>query len=272
MNFELLRPLLDNFLSLVPRIGGALLLLVLGWIIASVLSSVMRRVCGWIQLDKWAGKINEIEIIRNANINFSLTNVLAKLAYYAVMLVTLVAVADTMKLPMLSELIVNILNYIPNFLLALLVLSAGMLLANFVKGLVASACETFHVPYGNLISNVVFYSLFITVAISAMAQAGIDTTFISSNISIILSGLMLAIGIGSGLAAKGMMENVFAAMANKQIYSIGNEISVGGVRGSIVEMTPFNLVLQTATGPVVITQQMLNSSRVEVLSQKPMLS
>lgn len=163
------------------------------------------------QLDRFTEKLNEIDIIYKSNIKLELSSMLSKTLYYLLLLIFIVAATDILGMPALSQLMQDIIAISPNLITALaIVLIVGNPVGRCTQSMVLSACESFGIPSGKLIASFVFYFVFLSVLMSALAQAKIDTRFITANISIVLAGAVLAFAIGYGFASKDVVANFLA--------------------------------------------------------------
>ena len=131
--------------------------------------------------------------------------------------------------------------------------------------MVLSICNSIGVPSANLISNFVFYFVFLTALISALGQAKIDTDFVKNNLSIILGGGVAAFALGYGLASKDMMSNFLASFYSRRHFNIGDTIKVGDVIGTIVYADNSCVKIQSAERLVIVPLSKLMKEEVEIL-------
>lgn len=120
-----------------------------------------------------------------------------------------------------------------------------------------------------LIASVVFYFLFITMAVSSMAQAKIDTNFISSNLTVVIGAGALAFALGYGLASRDLAANYLAGYYNRNKVRIGDEVRIVGVKGKVVMIDATSLILQTDDRAIVIPLSKLNTEKIEVYYPDP---
>ena len=181
-----LQTLITGLLSVVPRLAGGLLFVILGFIVASFTAKLVKTAIVKFGLDRLGRRVMDIDIIAKSSIDFSVSKVISTILYYFILLIFIVAASDIIGMPALSNLFNDILNWIPNLLVALVILILGLLFAEIIRKAVQTACESLGIPSAKLISMIAFYFLFINIAISALAQAQVDTSFISANISILI--------------------------------------------------------------------------------------
>lgn len=267
---ELLKDLLAGFIAVIPNLFGALALFIIGLIVAKVVSKGLKKLLSSLGADKLAERLNEIEIVYNSNIRLVPSVLFSKIAYYFLLFIFAVAAADVLKMPAISSLMGDLLNYVPILISALAVFIVGLLLSDFLKNIVKTACDSLGIPSAGLISNVVFYFLFLNVVMIALSQARIDTEFIQSNLSILFGGVVLAFAIGYGFASRNIIANFLASFYNKGKVQIGDTISINGLKGDVIDIDSSTLTLQLADGrQVLIPLSKLASENIEIFKRAP---
>jgi small-conductance mechanosensitive channel len=267
---DILRKLLELFLEVVPNITGALAIFIIGLLVSKLIAKGLRRLLVKVGADKLADRLNEIEIVYNSNIRLVPSVLFSKIAYYFLLFIFAIAAADVLKMPAISNLMGELLNYVPVLLSALTVLIVGLLLSDFFKNVVKTTCESLGIPSAGLIANVVFYFLFLNVAMIALSQARIDTEFIQSNLSILFGGIVLAFAIGYGFASRNIVANFLASFYHKGKVQIGDVISINGLKGTIIDIDNTTLVLRPEDGrQVLIPLSRLASENIEIFERAP---
>jgi small-conductance mechanosensitive channel len=267
---ELLKELLAGFIAVIPNLFGALALFIIGLIVAKVVSKGLKKLLSSLGADKLAERLNEIEIVYNSNIRLVPSVLFSKIAYYFLLFIFAVAAADVLKMPAISSLMGDLLNYVPILISALAVFIVGLLLSDFLKNIVKTTCDSLGIPSAGLISNVVFYFIFLNVVMIALSQARIDTEFIQSNLSILFGGVVLAFAIGYGFASRSIIANFLASFYNKGKVQIGDTIGINGLKGEVIDIDNSTLTLQLADGrQVLIPLSKLASENIEIFKRAP---
>lgn len=257
--------LVTNFVNVVPKILIGILLFVIGIIISKIISKIVKKAFSKIGVDKLGEKLKEIDIVQKSNIDIKISDILSKFIYYFVLLFFAVAAASVLGIPEISQLVSDILTFIPNLIVALIILILGTLLADGLRKFMHTALNSLGVTSAGLISSILFYFLFINIVIIALSQSGVDTDFLSQNISIIIGGIVLAFAIGYGLASKDVMANMVASFYNKGKFQIGDQIEIEGIRGVVTDVNKSSLELKNKDGKVVIPLSVATSKMVKFL-------
>ena len=264
---ENLQTLLTGMISVIPRLIGGIVFIIIGFIIAKFLAKFIKAAIIKLGIDKLGEKIADIELIAKSNFEFKISVVLSKIVYYFILLIFVVAATDIIGMPAISELFNDILNWIPNLLVALVILVLGLLFSELIRKAVHTACESLGIPSARMISLLAFYFLFINIVISALSQAKIDTSFISSNISILIGATAFAFAIGYGLAAKNVVANFLASYYTQDKFQIGDRIRINDTEGVITEIDRSTITLSGDGRTVLIPLNILASEKVEILQR-----
>ncbi|TAK49534.1 MAG: hypothetical protein EPO28_00700, partial [Saprospiraceae bacterium] len=122
---EIVKQVLAKFASALPNIIGALLVLLMGWIISKIVSKTLLKVFTRINIDRFADKLNETEFATKANLKVKLSTFLAKLIYFVLMLITLMAATDVLGMLVVSQMVSDLISYLPRLLSALVLFVLG---------------------------------------------------------------------------------------------------------------------------------------------------
>lgn len=252
-------------MAVIPKVLGAFVVFIIGWMIAKAIASVVKRILKSLRIDKLGEKLNDIDIISNSNFNVVPSTILSKLIYYVILLLFAIVASEILNVEPISKLVGDILTYIPNVFAAMIVLFIGLLIADFIKGIVETTTKSMGIPSYKLIGGAIFYFIFMMTIITAIKQIGIDADFIETNLSYIVAGGVFAFALGYGLASKDMMSNFLASLYSKEKFFVGDVVSIGNHKGEIVEMTSSSMVLRTAENKkVIIPLSKLSSESVEI--------
>ena len=217
-----------------------------------------------LKIDGLADRLNDIDLVRQTNLKILPSNVISKIAYYLLMLVTCIVATEKLGVEAVTNLLTDFIGYLPRLLTALLFFIIGLLIADAIRGVVLTACQSLGIPSAKIIASVVFYFIFLSVTMSALDQAGIQTAFIKSNLMIIIAGAVGAFAFGYGLASKGMMANFLASFYTKNRFIVGDTITIDGVKGQIVEMDNNAVVLKTDASKVVYPLSKLADREIQI--------
>jgi hypothetical protein len=243
-----------------------------GWLISKIISKSLFKLLEKLGIDRFGDRLNATEFAIKAKFRIKLSSFTAKLVYYLLMLIFLMAATEVLGIPVISEMVADLLAYLPRLLTATLLFVLGIYLAEFVKNIVYAAANSLAIPSSKVISNFVFYLIFLTLTISAMAQASIETSLITSNLTVILGGVVLAFAIGYGFASRDTMANFIASFYSKNKVSIGDIISIDGSKGKIIDMDSTSLTIQDEEKITIIPLKKLTSDKFEIFPSDKLIN
>lgn len=262
--------LLTQFSSFFPKFIGALSILLIGWIASRTVGKILSKVLATIGVDRLAEMFQDIDLIQRAGVmRAKVSGLLAKGVYYMLMLIFIIAATDVLGVPAITQLFTDLMNYLPSLLTAAVILLIGIFLADMIQGAVQTLCQSLGIPSAKLIASIVFYFVFVTIAVSALAQAKINTEFISSNLTAIIAAVALAFAFGYGLASRDLISNYLASYYNKNKIRVGDDVRIIGERGKVVMIDATSLILQTPERAIIIPLSKLTTEKVEVFYPDP---
>lgn len=266
MDFQesLIRALIERLSSALPRMTLALLVLLAGLLLAGVLRKGLKRLLVRTGLDVWMERLSDIELIRRSGFSVQASSFVSGMVYYTVLLVFVVAATDILGIAAVTNMVRDLIDYLPALFSALLLFVLGVLLADGLRGVLLTTLKSFGVTSATFISSGIFYLLFVSIAVSALAQAGINTSFIASNLMVLIGALALAFAIGYGLASRDLVANYLGGYYNKGKVHPGDEVRIGSVRGKVVAINATTLILQTEDRAILVPLSRLAVEHVEI--------
>ena len=180
------------------------------------------------------------------------------------MLIFIIASTEVLGVAAITQLFTDLMNYLPSLLTAAIVLLIGIFVADMIQGAVLTLCQSLGITSAKMIASIIFYFIFITIAVSALAQAKINTDFISSNLTAIIGAVALAFSFGYGLASRDLISNYLAGYYNRNKIRVGDDVRVIGVRGKVVLIDATSLILQTPERAIIVPLSKLTTEKVEV--------
>lgn len=263
LNLHMVESFIQPVINSLPKILGAIGLFILGFIIARVVRKLIKTFLVKIKLDKLAEKLDEIEIVANSKIKIVPSSIIANVIYYLFLIIFAIAVTDMLNLTTVSFYLTSLINYLPQAFTAFAFLIIGLLFADFIRKMVYTAAKSIGIPSARIISTVLFYFLFINVFISSLTQAGIDTEFIQSNITLMIGGIVFAFALGYGIASKDVMSSVLASYYNRRLKE-GDRITIGEHTGVIESITNTDFVLVSGEERIVIPLSKITRESVTI--------
>ncbi|MGM0545752.1 MAG: mechanosensitive ion channel family protein [Bacteroidota bacterium] len=253
----------DTLIGILPSIVGAILLIAIGWGIAKLVSIGIRKLLESLHFDKLGTKILNYTSLKIDQDQVKPSQWVGTFAFWIILLVFFMSASDTLGWNVVSASISSLVNYIPQLFSALLVFAIGMYLAFFVRSFVSTTLESLGMSASEILSEIIFYILLIIIGTTALEQAGIDTAIITTNISIILGGILLAFAIGFGYSSRELLANALSSFYVKDTFSVGQTIKIDGMVGKISHISHIKTIIRTDRGEFIIPTKRLLTENVE---------
>ena len=255
----------EKIAAAIPYIIGAIVIFFLGWIFAKLVAFTVTKLLKLIKFDTLSERINTSEYLKKANISLSPSKLVGKFIYYIILLLVLITASETLGWDAVSTEISKLIGYMPNLFIAVVIFIIGVYIATFIRDIIAGATGSLGISSGKIISNFVFYLLLITISLTALSQAGVDTSIITSNMLLILGAILFSAAISYGFASKDVLSNVLAGFFSRNIFSKGMTIEVAGLKGTVEGITSTGLSLKDENGDInIIPTSILINNTVKV--------
>ena len=250
--------------SALPKIIGALIILLIGWIVTKIILFVLGKILKLAKVDTLSEKINEMDLFGKGGFTFDIAKIILGFVKWLLLLVFLIVAADILSWEIISTEIGNLLRYLPRLFSALALMMIGLYVGNFVKTTVKKLFDSLEFAGSNVVSNLLFYIIVIFISITALNQAGIDTTIITNNITLILGAFLLAFALGLGLGSRDIITDLLRSFYTRRTYAVGDKIVIGKHSGTVEAIENNSLTLVTKSGKYVIPIKDVASSQVEI--------
>src|SRR5215210_4704429 len=185
-------------LGALPALIGALIILVIGFIIAKILQGIVTRVLKSMGFEGWMESGGVKQFFERSQTTQTPLSILGKLIFWLVFFIAITMAVDTLGISAISDVLAQFIAYIPQIIAAILILVLATLLANFVAGIVRGATGS------NVIGSVAQYGIIVFAAFAALTQLGIAEGLIAPTFLILLGGVSLAAAIAFGLGGQGV--------------------------------------------------------------------
>ena len=185
-----------RIIAVIPAILGALIVFILGLLVAAILEVIVSRLIKAIKLDKLLTKAGLEECCRRAGLRLDSGRFLGKIVYWFIVIAFILAASEILKLTAFSDFLRQVLVYIPNIIIAILIVLATVIVASFLRGLVKASVKTVKIEGVSFLGALTWWVVVIFGASAAMTQLGIATTIIN----IVAMGIVVMLAIAGGIA------------------------------------------------------------------------
>lgn len=192
----------ERFVNFLPSLVGAVLVFVAGWIVAVALGKVVEHIFKMIKVDDVMEKAGTKARFKKVGVELNVAKFLGGLVKWFLILVFLMAATDILKLTQVTDFLNSIILYLPNVVVAAVILAVAFLVANFVYAVVKGSTKVAGIVSATLLATIAKWAIVIFGFLAALIQLGIAASLINTLFIGFVAMLALAGGLAFGLGGK----------------------------------------------------------------------
>ena len=207
--------MLARVAGFLPVLLGVLIILIVGWIVAGILKSVVVKLLKLIQLDTASEKSGLGDILRRGGIRQTVSELIGVLIYWLIMLMVFMTALNALGMTVAAALLDKVILYIPNVIAAMFILSLGIFFSSMVGTIVRTASSNAGITQAKFLGQATQTVIMIFAAIITLEQLNIASSVLNLTINIILASMGLALAIAVGLGSKDLAGKMMQDLVNK---------------------------------------------------------
>ena len=231
-----------------PNLAGALLLLIVGYLVAKGIGIAITKLLAKIGLDKLTENSGVASAVQSTGLDTSASAIIGKIVYWLIFLLFMIAAADSLGLPRVSDTINGFVQYLPKLIGALLVVIIGLFAAHLVRTAIETATASMQLDYGKAVGTLIYTLIVIVVVSLAIGQLEIETDLLNQVVSIILFAIGAAVALSLGMGTRATAGNIIAGLYARELFPPGDKITVGEITGRVIEVSTTNTLLELDDG------------------------
>ncbi|HLD34988.1 MAG: Small-conductance mechanosensitive ion channel-like protein [Candidatus Giovannonibacteria bacterium GW2011_GWB1_45_9b] len=189
--------------SFAPRLVAAVVIFVVGWVIAHALGKVVEQILRSLKIDKALQSLGVEEPIERAGIKLDVGVFIGALVKWFVIVVFLTATVDVLGLTQVTDFLKDdVLGYLPNVFVAAMILVVAALIADAVGKLVTGSAKAANLPSSGFLGGVSRWAIWVFAILAALYQLGIAGPMVQTLFIGIVGALALGLGLAFGLGGK----------------------------------------------------------------------
>jgi flagellar biosynthesis protein FliQ len=206
LDFNLLlapvRAFLVQAADFVPRLILALVVIVVGWLLAKVARFAIVKGLRAVNFHIVTQRAGLDGFLRDGGIAADTTEIIGLVIYWLVILGALVVGFNSLGLTYVTDLLGRVILFVPKVLVALLVLAFGAYFARFIANAITAYCRNVHIQDAELLGRLAQYAIVTFVVLIALDQVNIGGDIVRQSFLIILAGVVFALALAFGLGGK----------------------------------------------------------------------
>ena len=247
-----MQTLIDGFLIHAPTVAFLLVIVIAGLLLARALAKLARWAVDRMGLEAFAEKLGVSRLLYASGVRIGLAQVIGKVAWWTVMGATLVVASEVAGLDGVSDAIGRVVGYLPQLLIAAVILLAGARVAEWARAmLLRSTRESGGVlDSPKSVAQIVYYAIIVVSVTFAADQLGLETALINSLILMVVAATAFGMALALALAARVSLGGVIARFYAAQLYRPGDRVQVldADVEGVVLRYSATSMVVQIDAG------------------------
>jgi small-conductance mechanosensitive channel len=247
-----------------PKLIMGLIVLLIGYLIARIVQSLVRRF------------IEYLDRIINNNLNNRLLQVnlsssrtfIARTFFWIIIFFFVTLFTEIIGLPVITSWLAGLGEYLPNILAGVVVIFFGIIFSRLISDLIRNASFKAGISNSQTLGKAARYIILVITIIIAINQIGVDISFLTHLMYILLGVLLFGAALAFGLGAKTSVSNILASYYISHTYSEGNLIRIGEHEGRIIKITSTSVFLETESGQVIIPAKEFNEQKSILIEKK----
>ncbi len=190
------------FFSAIPKVLGFLVIVIVGWLLASLVEKAVAAILRTIRFNELARCSGLADFVDKMGTNTDSAGLLAAVVKWFIRLIALVVAFDALGLPAVSDVLRQLLLWLPNVVVALVVLVIGGLLASALSNVVRGAAAKSSLGDPVLLGKVASALVWAFAIVVAVNQIGIATALVNTLFMAVVGAIALALGLAFGLGGR----------------------------------------------------------------------
>jgi len=236
--------LVDGFAALLPRALTALIVILIGVLIAKIIEKALATGFEKLKIDALLEKAGVTETLEKLGLREPPGKLLSRAVYFLLVMLFIQSATQAVGLLVISDAIGSFFAYLPNLVAACLIMLFGFMLARFAGKTVTRSAEESGMDQAGILGRIVSSMIVFVVAIIAITQLKIDVEMVKSVVLVLLAGGTLAVALSFGLGTREVSRNIVAGFYARKLFQIGEVVEVGGERGVLTAITPMQTLVE----------------------------
>jgi hypothetical protein len=254
--------LLERIVAFVPSVIGAVLLLIVGWILARVLRILAVRAA--LLLDTLLARVSGPGGLERLRMGRA-PAVFGTVVFWVVLLFFATAATQVLGLQTFTSWLARLIDYLPTLAAGVLIVVAGYVLSRFVSDLVRATATRLDAAQRSVLARLTQIAILVGAVLVGADQIGIRVTFLAIFAAAAAAAVVGGLAIAVGLGARDHIANLIGAHHLRQAFAVGQTIRVAGHQGRVLEVTAAALILETEEGRVSLPGRVYSEQPIAVI-------
>jgi len=202
ITYESLLGLWQGFLKFIPSLLAAIIVFVIGWLIAEAISKIVSRILKVLKLDQIFERANWREALETAEIKVNISEFIGGICKWVFVIVFLSVSVEILGLTQFASVLNRLISWLPNLVIAVAIFVVAVIVADILNRIIRASVKKIGVKYGGFLGALIRWAIYIFSGLAILLQLGIAPAVIQSIIVGFVGMIALALGLAFGLGGK----------------------------------------------------------------------
>ena len=239
-------------LDIGPKIALSLIILLIGWICALLLKKIISKLLKAFGVDVLGEKAGMTNFLEKGGVHKKPSALIGLVFYWLIIFSALVMAFNSLELEVASKFLQQAVFYIPKLIVALLLLTIGIFISQFMGKFVQTSARLANIPFYSALDKAARYVIIGLAIMLALEYLGVTTTIIAQYGVIIFGVVPLIISLILLVGGRDMISSALAGGLLRRIYTKGDAIEFDTVSGQIESIDFITTKVKTKEGEMIV--------------------
>ncbi|PIR91222.1 hypothetical protein COU02_00870 [bacterium (Candidatus Gribaldobacteria) CG10_big_fil_rev_8_21_14_0_10_37_46] len=205
----------QGFLNFMPRLIGAIVILLIGWFIADWIGKLITEILKRLKFDRIFERTQWQDALEKAEFKVSVSHFFGEVVQWILVIVFLLAAVEVLGSSQFAIFLNKIVNWLPNLVVSVAIFVVAIIIADFAKKIIQEVVEKAKVGYSGLIASIVQWAIWIFALFVILIQLGIAKELIQILFTGLIGLIVISWGIAFGLGGKDLAKDILEGIRNK---------------------------------------------------------
>ena len=235
----------SQIIGVVPNLLAMIVVLLVGYVIARVVGRVIAALCEKLGLQTAAERSGLVESMQQVGIGRGVPSIVGLMVFWLLMCVFLMAGFNILGWTGISEGMATIVAYIPKILVATVIVVVGLLMATFLRGVIATSADRAGLNYAGQLATGCYYVLALMIFMAAFDQLEIKFALLNYAILIVFGALAIGFALSFGFGGRDVMAGILSGYYVRQRMQAGDHVEIAGMTGTVRDVGPVATIVET---------------------------
>lgn len=262
---ETIKQIQSSLSTWLPTILTALLLLLVGWLVARVSQAVIANLMRRLGLDRLAERTGITRGLATIGVQSNLSYLVARTAYWLILIFFILLALGALGLTeVVTSALEGFFTFIPRLVAAMVIFLIGAFIARLIGDGITAMTEQSNISSGRMLGQAVRYSILLVVVSLSLDELGVQTTILTTIIIVTVAAVAFGLAIAFGLGNREVAHSIMAGFHAREEFSPGQTLTVGDHTGCLVQIGATKTLLETSDGQVSLPNVVLLNEIVQL--------